>query len=119
MRESYEINRRDGRHRLEGGGSTDCRGAGGQPVNKCYFGEGIPLVASGHPRHRLEDGRLRTVFRTMFFRSLILIRKGLCSLARLANRVKRAVGSINSHARIQGRLGGSPALFKSTTDKAA
>lgn len=62
MRESYEINRRDGRHRLEDGGSVDRRDSGGQFVNKCIFREGIPLVASGHPRHRLEDGRLRTVF---------------------------------------------------------
>ena len=47
------------------------------------------------------------------------IRKGYRPLARLAFRVKSAVGSINSHARIQGRLGGSPALFKRTTENAA
>ncbi len=58
-------------------------------------------------------------FRTMFIRSLVLVRNGYRPLARLATRVKRAVGSINSHARIQGRLSGSPALFESTTEKAA
>lgn len=61
-------------------------------------------------------GRL---FVRIYSRSLILFRKGLWSLARLANRVKRAVSSGNSHARIQGRLGGSPALFNGTTEKAA
>ncbi len=64
-------------------------------------------------------GDCTRAFRVIAARALILIRKGYRPLARLANRVKRAVGSINSHARIQGRLGGSPALFKRTTEKAA